>query len=212
MFHAFLDVLFPAQCAGCGATGAGLCERCVPLDESPVLRALPTLRVYALGEYRGALRRAVLALKDGRRDVAQTLGERLATMVSTPMLLVPVRTTAVRRRIRGIDGVEYAARVAARRCGARVVCALEPIGGDAQRGRSRTQRLAARDRFWCDAGLVRGRGVTLVDDVCTTGSTLEDCAAALRTAGAVVSQALVVAIANDDAACLVDSSDIAQAS
>ncbi|MGA7570051.1 MAG: phosphoribosyltransferase family protein, partial [Candidatus Aquilonibacter sp.] len=69
-----------------------------------------------------------------------------------------------------------------------------------------------RGRFWCDAGLVRGRSVTLVDDVCTTGTTLEDCAAALRAAGAVVSQALVVAVANDESECSVDSSAIVEAS
>ncbi len=198
MFHAFLDVLFPAQCAGCNAIGSGLCERCLPLYAPPLVRALPTLRVYALGDYAGALRRAVLALKDGRRDVAQALGERVSEMVAAPMLLVPVRTTAARRRVRGFDGVEYLARVAARRTGASVLCALEPLRGDAQRGRSGDERRAARDRFWCDAGLVRGRSVTLVDDVCTTGTTLEDCAAALRAAGAIVSQALVIAIANDN--------------
>ena len=208
MLHALVDALFPPQCAGCCTAGTGLCGRCLSFDAAPLLRALPTLRVYALGEYRGALRRAVLALKDGRRDVARTFGERLAAMISAPMLLVPVRTNAARRRVRGIDGVEYLARVAARRTGARVICALEPIRGDAQRGRSRSERLSARNRFWCDAAVVAGRAVTLVDDVCTTGSTLEDCAAALRAGGAIVSQALVVAVANDGAACSVGSSGI----
>ena len=165
MFHAFLDVLFPPQCAGCNAIGSGLCERCLPLDGAPLVRALPTLRVYALGEYTGALRRAVLRAQRRRRDVAQTLGEHLGAMVAAPMLLVPVHTTASRRRVRGIDGVEYVARVAARRTGASVACAVEPLRGDAQRGRSGEERRASRGRFWCDAGLVRGRSVTLVDDV-----------------------------------------------
>ena len=58
-----VDRLFPPQCAACNAIGSGLCALCVPRDAPAATRLLPGLSVRALGEYRGALRRAVLALK-----------------------------------------------------------------------------------------------------------------------------------------------------
>lgn len=79
-----------------------------------------------------------------------------------------------------------------------MVEALRQRAGDAQRGRSRTERLRAKERFVCEAAIGRRR-VLLVDDVCTTGATLEDCAGAVRAAGGCVEGALVVAAAKPEA-------------
>ena len=93
------------------------------------------LRVRALGIYEETLRDAVLALKDGRRDVAEALGALLSTAVDPGVTLVPIPTTAVRKRTRGIDGVVAMARVAARIAGVEIAEVLRQRAGDAQRGR-----------------------------------------------------------------------------
>jgi predicted amidophosphoribosyltransferase len=194
-FRPLLDLIFPPQCASCNVLGSGLCSACRPREQTIAVR-FPSLRVTAVAPYEGSVRAAVLALKDGRRDVAEALGRLAAPLVPYDSMLVPVPTTAKRRRIRGLDGVALTARCAAELAGARVVLALDQRSGDAQRGRSRVARLAARGRFACDEAGVAGRRVTLFDDVCTTGSTLRDCADAVREAGGVVDDAIVIAVAN----------------
>lgn len=188
MLQQIVDFVFPPQCGGCDAAGTGACERCVPYNTLENVR-LPTLDVVALGEYEGGLRRAVLALKNGRRDVARAFAQRLSEVVRPCEVLVPVPTTRARRRERGFDGCELIAKS--------IVCAdvlhgLVQTAGDRQRGRGREARLAARGRFAWRGDPIDARSVTLLDDVLTTGSTLEDCANVLRNAGAYVERAIVI--------------------
>ncbi|HXO18107.1 MAG TPA: hypothetical protein VN909_08040 [Candidatus Dormibacteraeota bacterium] len=92
---ALLDFFFPPQCASCNALGSGFCDACAPECE-PIRVHLPTLRVAAYGLYEGTLRSAILALKDGRRDVAEALGRAVARFVPQGSVVVPIPTTAKR--------------------------------------------------------------------------------------------------------------------
>jgi competence protein ComFC len=151
----------------------------------------------ALGPYEGPLRRAVLALKGGRRDLAPEFARLLAVAGSDLLVpgrvLVGVPTTQRRRSARGFDQGRALAGELERFSGLPSLSLLS-AAGKAQQGRSRGARLQARGRFACEsASLARGLEVLLVDDVVTTGATLRDCTAVLERAGARVEGALAIA-------------------
>lgn len=173
--------------------GSGLCGRCLP-SAAVISRRLPSLEIAALGRYDGGLRRAILALKNGRRDVAEAFALRLAPWLDTRTAIVPVPTTAARRRQRGFDGCELIARLA---CAGRtlVIPGVAQVRGETQRGRGRDERLKTRKRFVWRAGQLNGKCIVLLDDVVTTGATLEDCAAVVRAAGGIVQKGIVIATA-----------------
>jgi competence protein ComFC len=142
-------------------------------------------------------------MKGGRRDVGEQLGIALARLLADRfdhgVALVPIPTTARRRRARGFDQSRLLASAAAGLLRARVFDALEQTAGDAQHGRSRVQRLAASGRFRVrSAAVLQGARVVLVDDVATTGATVRDAAETLERAGARVLGAAVLARAYEN--------------
>jgi predicted amidophosphoribosyltransferase len=192
-----LDWLFPSTCLDCGSAGAALCAGCIARAGSVQRFVVGGLPAAALGTYAGTLRRAVLAMKRGRRDLAESLAEalfaRFGSDLSRDVVLVPVPTSAARRAARGFDQGLLLARGLGVCAGLPVLCVLSESASEAQQGRDRAARLASRERFVCAGPVVAGMRALLIDDVATTGATLRDCAAALRGSGADVCGALVVA-------------------
>jgi ComF family protein len=183
--------LFPIACLECDEPEVALCARCAPPAQAMQRFVLGALPVVALGAYDGTLRRAVVAFKRGERAYAAAFAALLRERapLSARTWVVPVTTTAARRAVRGFDQATLLAHGYA---GPRVIDALRKRAGRAQHGRSRRERLAAALVF-AAGGEVAGRRILLLDDVCTTGATLEAAAGALRAAGAEVTGALVLA-------------------
>ncbi len=146
----------------------------------------------ALFDYEGA-RQLVTALKNGgRRDLVSWFASRLAPrhepVAGTVVTWAPTGIDRARRR--GFDHAELLARALARRWRIRCAPLLGRTPGPAQAGLPRAARRdnpAFHPRRACPSSVV------LVDDVVTTGATIEAAARALRRGGSTAVRAIVVA-------------------
>ncbi len=222
LYNQFLDFLFPPRCVGCGRVGAWLCPDClaqIPRVKPPFctrcgdavttpglcarcqVAPLEIDRIRSAVYFEGALRHAMHWLKYRRRTaLAVPLGGLMAEYWEQhPMpadVLVPVPLHADRLRTRGYNQAALLAREMARRLG----LAVEEQTLLRCRSTSSQVKLDARQRkqnvhgaFVCSGDGLAGKRVLLIDDVCTTGATLEACTIALRAGGARQVQALTLA-------------------
>lgn len=200
---ALLDLLFPPKCAFCGRLlekPGDVCEACeknLPYrEEGNILSAIGerefpcAVALY----YDGVVQDGVRALKFGKKSwragvfaryIAQNAAEQLGGDFDA-VTFVPVS----RRRNfeRGFDQARLLAEAAAKIWGVRAEPTLRKVRHT--RAQSSLDDPAARTANVKDAYAalhperIRGRRFLLIDDVCTTGSTMASAAGALMEAGA----------------------------
>ena len=176
----------PPICPRCGDTTVAdeVCPRC---RKSPWQVESIRSVVY----FEGVLREAIHALKyRGRTVLAEPLGDLMADYWlhhGEPVdVVVPVPLHPTRLRERGYNQAGLLACHMVRRVGVAVNdCVL--MRHRATRPQVELDPSQRKENvhaaFSCSSGALAGTSVLLVDDVCTTGATLESCAAALREGG-----------------------------
>jgi ComF family protein len=179
------------RCVTCGlrlGAAAGRCGAC--------LRAPPAFdATVALADYAPPIDGLIIGLKFGHRlDIAAALGrllaEPLATRTAPDAWVIPVPLAFERQRSRGFNQALEIARVAARLAGRRLLAGalLRAHHRAPQESLTLAQRRGnVRGAFVVPEAAratLAGREVVVVDDVMTTGSTLDEIARLLRDAGA----------------------------
>ena len=209
-----VDAMFPIECAGCGDSGGLICGQCsddLPVLSRPFCEICCTPGDFARCQpcaestrwfdgvrspyrYAGVIRQAILALKyGGIKAGSSQLGDLLADyLTQNPLagdVVAPVPMHGSRLKERGYNQADLLARRVARRCDLRYAPGLlvrtrsaEPQAG-IDDPNQRTINVAGSVEL--AAGVdVSGVEIILLDDVATTGSTLEECARALKQGGA----------------------------
>ena len=152
-------------------------------------------------QYRGPLREALHAFKfRGKRALARVLGDLVveqwgASLAGEVLALVPVPLARDRARERGYNQAE----LLAARLGIRLDIPVKPRWLRRVKATLPQTDLTAAERranvrgaFSASLG-VAGQHVVVIDDVFTTGATVDECARALRAAGAARVGVLTVA-------------------
>ena len=189
MWRALLELLIPSVCPACDRPRAPgralLCGACaIQLERwSGVGESLSVIA------FRGVGRTLMHRIKfEGRRDALEVLMvpliERLAPLPFEAVVAVPRHPDRIRSQ--GSDPAHALARELARRLGRELVenalVRARPTAPQSElRGDARRRNVAGA--FRADPRALRGRPVLLLDDIVTTGATLEAAARALREQG-----------------------------
>ena len=214
LFDTLLSLIAPHDCLGCQSEGTLVCDDCarglpaalprcykchverVNFSTCSVCRQSSALStVWPAVRYETIAKDLVWKLKFGRardaamvtsRIIVRRLQLRRQLRLAGPVIITHAPTAASRTRQRGYDQAQLIARAMAASTGTPYRPLLARLGTTKQVGATKAQRATQVAQAFraINAAQIRGAHILIVDDVITTGATLEAAARTLRAAGA----------------------------
>jgi competence protein ComFC len=209
MLQKIIEIIAPADCVACRVPGMSLCAGCAQAKLvrkvsscvfcnrltpggktcSTCARKTALRGAYILWRYEDYAKELVRRLKYANdRSVAKTLATYLveAFELSDYEVITAVASDGPSLRSRGYNQSELLAKALAKKTGIPCSPVLLRVKHEKQVRLNRAQRLkAVEGNFVCfKPTVVTGKKVLIVDDVITTGATMNECAKVLKEAGA----------------------------
>ena len=222
MIEKLVDLFAPARCIGCSFPGSPLCRDCRQLAFFPVSRCYrchrptqqfqvcPSCRksvalkhVWVVSDFSGSTRDLIYALKFERLAcVSEVVASEMASilpLLPADTIICHVPTSTVRVRIRGYDQALLIAKELSNLTDLNRKTLLRKISNTRQLGASRPDRFKQAKTSYqvIDQKKIANKNILLVDDVTTSGATLEVVAQLLKKSGAKTVDAIVCAQAID---------------
>lgn len=198
------DRLLCVACVGSLATVPSRCYRCKAVTENyhtcrSCRKLSPLAQVVVFTHHDDLPKELIHHMKyeraqSGMAEAAEMLSP-LVEYLPEDALLVHVPTASSRVRLRGYDHAHLLARELVKLSGRQRDVLLARTGQAHQVGATRAQRLRQLEGAFrpLKPEMIRGSSIVLVDDVVTTGATLESAARVLKRAGAKRVDAIVFA-------------------
>lgn len=196
----FLDTIFPKYCVVCEQEGIYICKSCMRKALVTTFDIDKGKNVLVAGSYQNRYLREIIHYLKYRfiQELATPLADFLTRFLrqkfnedflqNKNIILVPVPLYPKRFRQRGFNQSELIARGVSKYLRLPVVPALKKIKSTVaqmtiQERNTRLKNL--KHTFACDnQNAIWGKTIFLIDDVITTGATMEECAKVLKQAGA----------------------------